>query len=105
MLKKILAQIRKQFESFCVEIFDTKSRRGKVFRRGTLIFAAISVSVAFVICLLSDIDNKAVKVLYVDGEKVGIIDSPMVYMNAKEDAEAFDIPIALAFASIKSPTL
>ena len=88
MLKKILAQIRKQFESFCVEIFDTKSRRGKVFRRGTLIFAAISVSISFVICLLSDIDNKAVKVLYVDGEKVGIIDSPMVYMNAKEDAEA-----------------
>lgn len=43
---------------------------------------------SLVLSVVSDLDNKAVKVLYVDGETVGIIDSPKVYSNAKEDAES-----------------
>ena len=88
MINNFLAKIRNQIESVRNELFDLKSKRGKLMRQGALTVAAVTVTASLAICVLSDIDNKAVKVLYVDGEKVGIIDSPMVYMNAKEDAEA-----------------
>lgn len=87
MLKKILYEIRKQFESFCVEIFDFKSKRGKLFRRGVLCFASVLSVIVLVCTVVSDLDNEAVRVLYIGDEKVGVISSPAVYENAKEDAE------------------
>ncbi len=87
-LKRILYEIRKQFESFCVEVLDFKSRRGKIFRRGVLVFASILSVVMLVTAVISDLDNKAVRVLYYGDKKLGVIHSAQVYKNARDDAEA-----------------
>ncbi len=87
-LKEVLHKIKNRVESFCTDVVDFKSDRGKMLRSRVLFFAG-ALSLAMLVCsVVSDLGNKAVRVLYVDDEKVGIISSPTVYVNAKEDAEA-----------------
>ncbi len=88
MIEKILREIKKQFESFRAEILNFKSNEGRQWRRRVLTFAAIVVTITLAVCVISDLDNKAVRVLYVGNDKVGIIDSPRVYENARDDAES-----------------
>ncbi len=89
MIKKILQEIKKRIKSFCVEICDFKSDRGVVLRRGVLVFSSLLSVLVLIFTVVSDIDNRAVRVLYVGDKKLGVIHSATVYENAREDAEAY----------------